>query len=304
MMAEIYRNVLPNGNHLKMNKILKIISIYSLFLMIFSDNLRELCNTFRHLLYELAKCVSVCEHDLNESLVEQLNKFDILQNVDAETKRSRPSTPTEVTELNQSVASSIASPTKRAMRMALVPDVSGILSLIEDPSLVDFVTDITNQDESADELNESKFDLNSCLEKLKIEADTLLEMSEKIAQKRILDNKEVDRNASLEEEDGLKSKKDFSLNGNFSAKNEALQQPRLSLPNYLPTGERKNAVTTSSELNEMKNQLVKAEQQRQQLEQSLTRSLTEQGRLTEELRLAHIKLNSYIDGQSEELSEG
>ena len=43
-----------------------------------SDNLRELCNTFRSLLYELAKCVSVCENNLNATLVEELNKHGIL----------------------------------------------------------------------------------------------------------------------------------------------------------------------------------------------------------------------------------
>lgn len=267
--------------------------------------MRELCNTFRHLLYELAKCVSVCESDLNESLIEQLHKYEILQADGGEPKQSRPASPTQAAKLNQSTASSVGSPSKRPMRTTVVPDVSGILSLIEDPSLVSFVTE-ANADENLADLDGSVFNLNSCLEKLKMEADSLLHLSEKMAQKRVLDNKEAERSASLEEEDGLKSKKvlNLSLNGSLASRNDPgfdPQQSRHSLPLCLPAAERKTA--SSSELNEMKNQLVKAEQKRQQLENKLTRSLAEQQRLTEELRLAHIKVNSFIEG-GEVLSEG
>lgn len=262
--------------------------------------MRELCNTFRHLLYELAKCVSVCENDLNESLIEQLHKYEILQTAGGGSKQSRPASPTQAGELNQSTASSVGSPSKRPMRTSVVPDVSGILSLIEDPSLVSFVTE-ANPDENLADLDGSVFNLNSCLEKLKMEADSLLQLSEKMAQKRVLDNKEAERSASLEEEDGLKSKQIHNLSLNGSLAGFDPQHSRLSLPLCLPAGDRKAA--SSSELNEMKNQLVKAEQKRQQLENKLARSLAEQQRLTEELRLAHIKVNSFNDG-GEVLSEG
>lgn len=267
-----------------------------------SDNLRELCNTFRHLLYELAKCVSVCEHDLNVSLIDELNHFGILQNVvGADANVSRPASPLEVSALNQSTASSLGSPSKRGMRVAVVPDVSGILSLIEDPSLVHFVTEISQQEEcQAADLDGTMFNLNSCLEKLKSEADALLQLSEKIVQKRFQDNRDAEQNASFEGDDGLKSKKalNSSLNNSSVARGDDAQRKRHSLS----FGERKNG--THSELNEMKNQLIKADQQREELETKLTRSMADQNRLTEELRLANIKLNSFVDGRSEELSEG
>lgn len=263
-----------------------------------SDNLRELCNVFRHLLYELAKCVSVCDYDLNATLADELNKYGILQK-----SNSRPASPSAATT-NDTNESNLS--TCPAMRVAFVPDVSGILSVIDDPSLVNFVTEsIENEDDTtAIDLDGTTFNLNECLEKLKSEADTLLHLSENLVQKRVQDNREIDRNDSIEEDDGLKSRK--LANNNAASKDDinvdnGNQKQRLSLPIYLP-GDRK--VGTNSELNEVKNRLVLAERKRQELETELTASVTEQSRLNEELRLVTIKLNNYIDGRSEELSEG
>lgn len=241
----------------------------------------------------MAKCVSVCDYDLNATLVEELNKYDILQK-----PNSRPASPSatanESADLNQSTCSS--------MRVAFVPDVSGILSLIDDPSLVNFVTEQVGHEDDA--LDGTTFNLNECLEKLKSEADSLLQLSENLVQKRVQDNREVDRNESIEEEDGLKSRK--SLNNSVTSKGEVNsengnQRQRLSLPIYLPVDRK---VGTNPELNEVKNRLVLAERKRQELENELAASTAEQNRLNEELRLVTIKLNSYLDGHSEELSEG
>lgn len=310
MMGEICKNVLPNGKEKTTNVIFhsNFHLIFVISFRYFSDNLRELCNTFRHLLYELAKCVSVCEHDLNASLVEQLNKFEIIQSSDgvATAKTSHPTSPVpfEISDLNLSLASSVGgSPSKRPVRVAVVPDVSGILSLIEDPSLVNFVTEAQEAEVELD--TTAAFNLNTCLEKLKIEADSLLHLSEKLVSKRGQDNRDVDGNVTLEEEDGLKSKKS-SLNESFTAKNESKfdAKPRLSLPLSLPIGERRNG-GSHSELNEVKNQLVKAEERRKELEKELTESIEEQNRLGEELRLTTMKLNRLLDGQSsEDISEG
>lgn len=233
--------------------------------------------------------MSVCDYDLNATLAEELNKYDILQK-----PSSRPASPSatanESVDLNQSVCSS--------MRVAFVPDVSGILSLIDDPSLVNFVTE---HDDDTVDLDGTTFNLNECLEKLKAEADSLLQLSENLVPKRVQDNRDVDRNDSIEEEDGSKSKK--SLNNSATSKDEinSEQKQRLSLPIYLPVDRK---VGTNSELNEVKNRLVLAERKRQELENELAASMAEQSRLNEELRLVTIKLNGYIDGHSEELSEG
>lgn len=265
------------------------------FSIISRDNLRELCNIFRHLLYELAKCVSVCDVDLNATLAEELNKYDILHK-----SNSRPVSPSasaneSVDLLNQSTCSS--------MRVAFVPDVSGILSLIDDPSLVNFVTEPAGSDDDAIDLDSKAFNLNECLEKLKSEADSLLQLSENLVSKRVQDNRDVDRNQAIEEGDGSKSRK--FLNSGATTKDElnsenGNQKQRLSLPIYLPVERR----GTTSELNEVKNRLVLAERKKQELENELAASIAEQNRVNEELRLVTIKLNNYIDGHSEELSEG
>lgn len=254
-----------------------------------SDNLRELCNTFRHLLYELAKCVTVFESDLNTSLVEELNKHAALQPSLLSPSKNRPDSPDNLNEFdfNQSICSSIGG---HSMRLSLVPDVAGILSLIDDPSLLKFVTEKDEDDENSSNFNQ--FDLNGCLEKLKIEADTLLNLSERmIIQKRIADNKEINETQkSLEEEDGLKiAKDDFNV--------ENAQKPRLSLPNYFTMEKYERRPLSHSKLNDLKNRLLMAENKNHELEQKLAESLAQQNQLQQ-------KLNSYVDSHSEELSEG
>ncbi|XP_031624937.1 pericentrin isoform X2 [Contarinia nasturtii] len=245
------------------------------------DNLRELCKTFRHLLYELAKCVSVCETDLNATLVDELNKYGILQQTQFSPSKTRAESPTIELDLNQSTCSSIAN------RLSLVPDVTGILSLIEDPSLLSFVDE---KSDNADSLSSSiwkQFDLNECLEKLKLEADSLLHASKKMLENRDTDNREIDEaQKSHEDEDGLKMAKDDLI---------VDQKQRVSLPAIFDKKERQTM--SHSNLNDLKNQLVMAESKNQEIEKKLAESLKIQQELTQ-------KLNNYMDSQSEELSEG
>lgn len=257
-----------------------------LFVSYCSDNLRELCNTFRSLLYELAKCVSVCENNLNATLVEELNKHGILPMSPLQPRSDSPTLPSnEPTDLNQSVCSSVGN---RSMRLSLVPDVSGILSLIDDPSLLNFVND--------NEINANStangFSLNDCVEKLKMEADALLSLSEKWNPKRFTDNREFEETQkSIEGDDGLKTGKD---DGIFE------RPPRMSLPTLF-THDRsmdlQRKPLSHSDLNDLKNRLLLAETKNQELEKKLAESLAHQQELTQ-------KLNSYVDSHSEELSEG
>lgn len=284
-----------------------------------SDNLRELCNTFRHLLYELAKCVSVCDKNLNASLLDELNKYEILQSVAKPSSRSASPVDNELPavskDLNQSTCSSIYSQTGRSMRVAIVPDVSGILSLIDDPSLVNFVAEkLTDSDNESDEVKNGGFDLNDCLEKLKCEADMLLQISEKLVQKKFEDNRNLDMNESIEEDDGLRSKRtvNLSFDSAFTSKEDVdhddhSHRHRLSLPLFLPLNKSidiTRKVMSNPELNELRNRLVLAEQKKQELEKELSESLAQQNQLSEALRVATTKLNNYMDSQSEELSEG
>lgn len=230
--------------------------------------------------------MSICETDLNASLVDELNKYGILQPSLVSPSKTRSESPTNENDLNQSTCASIGN---RSMRLSLLPDVSGILSSIEDASLLNFVTDKGDNDESFSPNVSKKFDLNDCLEKLKLEADSLLQLSEKMIQKRNADKRNLDEaQKSLEEEDGLKiAKDDFNVES-------SQQKPRLSLPAFFPF-ERKTL--THSDLNDLKNRLLLAETRNLELEKKLAESQAQQSELTQ-------KLNSFVDSQSEELSEG
>lgn len=233
-----------------------------------SDDLRELCNTFRNLLHELAKCVSVCEDDLNASLVEELNKHGILQASKQSPSKSPPHSPAEP-DLNQSTCSSVAN---RSMRM---PDVSGILSLIEDPSLINFVTEKFDADDTLKE-----FKLNDCLERLKIEADLLLQLSEKMVTRKVADNKD------LHDHD-----KSIDRIGDFNAESTPSKH-RSSLPSDL-----RGKMMSNSDLNDLKNRLVLAETKNQELEKRLAELAVQRDELA-------LKVASGQDSQSEEISEG
>lgn len=227
--------------------------------------------------------MSVCDTDLNASLVDELNKYGILQ---PSPSKTRSESPTIEIDFNQSTCSN------RSIRLSIVPDVSGILSLIDDPSLLDFVTDKGDNVASLSLNVSPKFDLNECLEKLKHEADSLLLLSEKMLQKRNADNREIEETQkSLEEEDGLKiAKDDFNVES-------SQQKPRLSLPAFFPVDKQERKTLSHSDLNDLKNRLLLAESRNQELEQKLAESQAQQRELTQ-------KLNSYVDSQSEELSEG
>lgn len=231
--------------------------------------------------------MSVCESDLNASLVDELKQYGILQTSPSKTARSE--SPTVDLDLNQSTCSLVGS---RSMRLSLVPDVSGILSLVEDPSLLNFVTEKGDMEDSLSSTVSKRFDLNECLENLKIEADALLQLSEKMIQKRSADNRELDETQkSLEEEDGLKIAKD-----DFNVENFQNKQ-RLSLPAFYPFDKQERKTLSHSDLNDLKNRLLLAETRNQELEKKLAESQTQQRELVQ-------KLNSYVDSQSEELSEG
>lgn len=214
----------------------------------------------------------MCEDDLNASLVEELNKHGILQASKQSPSRSPTNSPVEP-DLNQSTCSSVAN---RSVRMSLVPDVSAILSLIEDPSLINFVTEKFDADDTFKE-----FKLNDCLERLKIEADLLLQLSEKMVTRKVSDNKD------LHDKD-----KPFDKIGDFNAESTPAKH-RTSLPSDL-----RGKLMSNSELNDLKNRLVLAETKNQELEKKLTEITGQRDELI-------LKVASNQDAsQSEEISEG
>lgn len=187
----------------------------------------------------------------------------------------------------------------QSLRASFLPDVSGIISLIENQSLLNFVTEKFENGDAANE-SLSGFNLNECLEKLKLEADSLLHLSERLINKKNIDNRELDRkNKSFEDEDGLKCMKD-DLNTDMN------QKQRLSLPTHLPNdklAELNRKTVSSPDLNHLKNCLLSAEAKNQELQNKLAeteKKLAESKVQQTELRA---KL-SCLESQSEELSEG
>lgn len=293
------------------------------------DNLRELCHTFRWLLSELAKCVSVCEDDLNKTLVAELHKHGIDAfganasviddgHHDAHSDRSL--------DLNDSLGSSHSLDMSTAQqppagRIRLVPDVSGILDVIEDPSLLDFV-----EQHSKD----SSFNLNECVDRLKVEAMQLLELSENLCKKKFAQQQQKqpsEKGDSCEEEDGLRSKSkkhrwlrhNNSLNENILCGSgvriglvDGQRKERLSLPGSLLMGggggdEESRSVGSVSELtgqlNDLRNRLLVSEADRVQLRDQLDDAQKRHDELSEILNMAKDHMEQ-LERQKEEISEG
>lgn len=277
------------------------------------DNLRELSHTFRWLLSELAKCVSVCEDDINETLLFELQSHGI----DMTTGGKRTDTNAHSgQESGGSTHSLDASVQQRVVR--LVPDVSGILSLIEDPSLMDFV-----DQHSAD----SSFNLNVCVDRLKTEAMHLLEVTEEMFKKKRLPpgkHAAAEKADSCEEEDGLKSKskKRNQLKHNSSLNESILShsqsdhivdankmKERLSLPGNILFGADDDnrfaghSSELNSQVNELKNRLLVSETEKVQLRVHLDEALKNHENLSNILSLAKDRLE-LLESQKEDISEG
>lgn len=286
------------------------------------DNLRELSHTFRWLLSELAKCVSVCEDDINDTLIVELHAHGIdLNKTKRLPSRQRNASIDDNSDnsLNQnesggSTQSLDASVQQRMVR--LVPDVTGILSLIDDPSLLDYVDQHSK---------DSSFNLNVCVDRLKVEAMQLLEMTEEVfKKKRFVKNSPSEKADSCEEEDGLKSKtkkrnmlkQNNSLNENLMNHDLGVDRvdankmkERLSLPGnlqYRDDGDNRSvghASELTSQLNELKNRLLVSEADRAQLKVHLDEALKNHDNLSNILTLAKDRLE-ILESQKEDISEG
>lgn len=258
------------------------------------DSLRELCGSLREVLRDLAKCVSVCEVDLNNTLLHQLHNFC----ADA-------TLPTDDSNIAaHSTDSNGGSPTRR-----LIPDVRGILTLVEDPSLVNFV----------DQSTETGFNLNECVDRLKTEALQLLKLSENLCRKNSANghhtysDKEED---SCEEYDGLKNSspkkrgkapQTNSLNENllFAGRSSTTELVhRTSLPTGYKFSMEKVKCGPNSELNvqlnELKNRLVLSENERKNLAAELVEAVRKQNDLAHMLTITKDHLNA----GGEDVSEG
>lgn len=271
------------------------------------DNLRELSITLRRLLCELAKYCAICEGDLNETLVEELKRhgaFEVHNQTLNETARSEDG---GVLDPNCSNLSNLSAVSQKRLQPRYSLDVSSILSVIDDPSLVEYIS-------RTNDFNELEFNLEQCLEQLKNEASYILKLSEKISRRGHRDSSASEKDDSCEEEDGLKRKnrtmdrrqasfnESLLLNGHQPA---AIDQTKMhSLPIFKNGSQSSDgAGETNIHFNELKNRLLKSEDEKKSLEQELTVVITRNNSLVHELNVAK-EMVEVLEGRREYVSEG
>ncbi|XP_036325594.1 golgin subfamily A member 4 isoform X3 [Rhagoletis pomonella] len=285
------------------------------------DNLRELCRTFRSVLAELAKCVVNCEDDINSTLMQEVQRL-VAHNrtLDEQT----PEVDMNISFLNASLSSNKQS--------CFIPDVHNLLEVVEDPSLVDFVSN-----RSGDLVEE--FDLHECLERLNSEALCLLHLSEELhkRQRRRLSSLSsgLEKIDSCCEEDSVGDKspamgenihrflRTFSLNEqHLPTYREHIKQQQGHLLNSLPPdlnqlrAERSNNNDdlfstpggNASELNfqvhELKNRLVKSENDRVKLQEELEHTIKRNAELGQELQAMRDQLSQLNSLNHTDYAEG
>uniref|UniRef100_A0A182T422 Uncharacterized protein n=1 Tax=Anopheles maculatus TaxID=74869 RepID=A0A182T422_9DIPT len=294
------------------------------------DNLRELSSTLRNVVGGLAKYFSICEEDLNSTVLEELQRCQQLQH---QTNESLLTVDASADE-NQLVAAADCTATDSVLNVTDVsflasckllkfaPNVSGIISIIDDPLLVEYVSATGQQGRDEDTEPENiSLNLEECMERLKAEALSLLALSERIKEKSTPKDDESDKasekNDSCEEEDGLKrrgktvvktlaSARSFDENivrevtPERDAKTNAVNSCR-SLPIDL-AGLQLNG-ELNMQLHELKNRLLKSEDERKLLETELAEARSKQNSLVSELSETKQHLLE-LNSQRVEFSEG
>ncbi|XP_062715949.1 A-kinase anchor protein 9-like isoform X4 [Aedes albopictus] len=258
------------------------------------DNLRELSSTLRSVLCELVKYVSNCEDDLNNTVIDELHKYGIVPISGEEVFES------STLDVNVSNISTYSS----RKFLKFTPDVSGLISVIEDPTLLEYVS----KDGATNDGANRSLNLDECLEKLRSEAMHILTLSEKIVKKSSTKDEDLDKvsekSDSCEEEDGLKRKivkKDSagarSFDENMVRDSRTMERAQIdssSLPVDLA------ALQCSGELNI---QLHELRNEKRQLEMKLADALSKQNSLVVELNETKQHLLE-LNSQKVEISEG
>ncbi|XP_050081236.1 pericentrin-like isoform X1 [Anopheles maculipalpis] len=291
------------------------------------DSLRELSSTLRNVVGGLAKYFSICEEDLNSTVLEELQRCqhlhqqanESLQTVDVSADESQLVGAADCTAHTESVlnvtdVSFLAS----CKLLKFAPNVSGIISIIDDPSLVEYVSAKGASARDGDSEPENiSLNVEECMERLKAEALSLLALSERIKEKSTPKDDESDKasekNDSCEEEDGLKRRGktlesarsfDETIVREVTPELDAKPNPAnscRSLPIDL-TGLQLNG-ELNMQLHELKNRLLKSEDERKLLETELAEARSKQNSLVCELSETKQHLLE-LNSQRVEFSEG
>ncbi|XP_063695962.1 A-kinase anchor protein 9 isoform X2 [Culicoides brevitarsis] len=286
------------------------------------DTLRELSSTLRWVLGELAKYFSVYENDLNATLFEELQKYADQALLETSNALRGDDEPQEVAAMelnetdndidkgtmNESVIVTASNTSKKFVKYAA--DMSGILALIEEPSIIGLLSK-KGQDQEYD------VNVEDCVERLKKEACRLLGLSQQLCKYKD-DEKMSDKSDSCEEEDGLRSSKRRSVAATKSLDDNAInanQQryakidvpPTNSLPIFTSEDIASISFEPKSELNvklhELKNRLLKSEDEKRSLETELAETISRHDSLAQELKDVKQQLVS-LESAKEMISEG
>lgn len=276
------------------------------------DNLRELSNAFRQVLAELLKCVANCENDLTEQLMDEVQRLMACNR-----------TLEEHTLDDYTLNTTLFNETLNSTRMRLIPDVHNLIDVVEDPNLVQYVSQKNN--EFSDD-----FDLKDCLECLRSEASYLLHLSEDLAKKQNESSGRKDSYSSerekndSEQEDGLKLQQNRRFIRVNSLNEQQLPTHRLSLiaqsqqlislppdlnrlyqdNNSSSTTGGVNAAELHFQLTELKNRLIKSENDRLMLQQELEHTISRNSDLGQELQHLRDQLSQLSSINNVEYNEG
>lgn len=277
------------------------------------DNLRDLSTTLRRLLHELAKYCAICESDLNNSLGAELRRhgaFDVSANGQEGDRLNESVEDGGLGGNGVTINQSTSSTTTSSKRNRQCLDMSCLLSLIDDPSLLEFIsgpaaaTDLEfNLEEHLDQLNLEAIHILKLSEKLRGQDDGLLSLSGSEADDGVGGGSEKGDESCEEQEDGLRSRqvmkngnggigplRQNSLNGGYSPKKangvKQREEEARSLPSikalhadFSPEDQQKINI----HFNELKNRLQKSEDDRRSLEVQLAKVRSRNSSLVEEL---------------------
>lgn len=223
------------------------------------DNLSELAKSLRFALSELAKYFTHCEHDLNVSATteEQLNASEC--------------------DVNLSILSSA---TKRFINFK--PDISSLIAAVEDPKLLEYLTN-----ESID--SNTQINIVDCLECLNVEANKIVELSDKVCRRPAVDEPS-DKTDCCEDEDGLMRVPGSSL--------DELDAIAIS-----PKKKNLNSGAASVDMQELEKLLSAKDKEQQTLQSSLDKAEEKIRALEKELNESKSPIASYKQVK-EDLTEG
>lgn len=243
------------------------------------DSLRELSVSLRFALCELAKYFTACEDDINNTIHEELQKGN------------------ETAADGDINLSGVSSTTKRVVTFK--PDISSLIAIVEDPKLLEFIS--KNSDEGGSLL---QINIVDCLERLNSEANIIVGLSTELCKRNKLDDsidKLSDKADSCEEEDGLKRSHCKSLEFYEKAHSDDKTENAVqSLPIFL---EEIDATELNEKLNQLRSQLVKAEEEKKDLQLELVKVLKRSGSLEQELQETKSQLES-LNAPKEIFTEG